>query len=115
MGFRQPTDQNTDDSRLLLLCYTRSHQNAVSGPNPSGESTTSPIAGAPTTPTIDELASEGCKLEMYCASRPRVLSQQQLVHANWAKTHVLVSPELTWPGLSAQMSSRYALRHAAQS
>ena len=41
------------------------HENSVSGPNPRGEPTTSALAGAPATPTIDKLASEGCKLEMY--------------------------------------------------
>ncbi len=41
------------------------HENSVSGPNPRGEPTTSALAGAPATPTIDTLASEGCKLEMY--------------------------------------------------
>ena len=41
------------------------HENAVSGPNPSGAQTTSAVAGAPATPTIDQLAREGCRLEMY--------------------------------------------------
>jgi arylsulfatase B/arylsulfatase I/J len=41
------------------------HENAVSGPNPSGAHTTSAVAGAPATPTIDQLAREGCRLEMY--------------------------------------------------
>jgi hypothetical protein len=41
------------------------HQNAVSGPNPQGLPTTNARAGAPATPVIDQLAAEGCKLEMY--------------------------------------------------
>ena len=56
------------------------HQSKPSSANPAGEPTTSPLAGAPMTPYLDELAYESMRLEMYCASlRAQPVSALQLL------------------------------------
>jgi len=41
------------------------HESKVSGANPGGEKTSSPIGGEPMTPMLDKLAAESMRLEMY--------------------------------------------------
>ena len=72
------------------------HENSVSGPNPRGEPTTSTLAGAPATPTIAKLASEGCKLEMYYV-QPLCSPTRGTIMTGRYPSHTGIGPDVIRP------------------
>ena len=72
------------------------HENKASSANPSGAPTTSAAAGAPSTPTIDQLARESMRLEMYYV-QPLCSPTRATIMTGRFTSHTGVGPNVIKP------------------
>jgi len=72
------------------------HQSKPSSANPAGEPTTSPLAGAPMTPYLDELAYESMRLEMYYV-QPLCSPTRATIMTGRFTSHTGVGPNVIKP------------------
>ena len=72
------------------------HESKPSSANPSGEPTTSPLAGAPMTPYLDELAYQSMRLEMYYV-QPLCSPTRATIMTGRFTSHTGVGPNVIKP------------------